>query len=112
MPLSVGKKLGTYEILALIGKGGMGEVCCARDIRLRRDVALKVLPEAVQRLSRFGAISLLVAVERGGLSADILLTFNYQIRRKSGESPPSRLLHAEQITARGACPPGARLRSE
>jgi len=46
MPLSAGEKLGPYEILALIGAGGMGEVYCARDPRLNRDVAVKVLPQA------------------------------------------------------------------
>src|SRR5271155_3029005 len=42
MPLSVGDKLGPYEILASIGAGGMGEVYRARDTRLNRDVAIKV----------------------------------------------------------------------
>src|SRR6202790_1417568 len=42
MPLSVGDKLGPYEILARIGAGGMGEVYRARDSRLNRDVAIKV----------------------------------------------------------------------
>src|ERR1700687_468261 len=42
MPLSVGDRVGPYEILALIGKGGMGEVYRARDSRLNRDVAIKV----------------------------------------------------------------------
>ena len=42
MPLSPGDKLGPYVILALIGKGGMGEVYRAHDDRLRRDVAIKV----------------------------------------------------------------------
>jgi serine/threonine protein kinase len=46
MPLTVGDKLGPYEILAPIGKGGMGEVYRARDLRLNRDVAIKVLPQA------------------------------------------------------------------
>ena len=46
MPLSPGEKLGPYEILAPIGKGGMGEVYRARDPRLNRDVAIKVLPQA------------------------------------------------------------------
>jgi len=46
MPLKPGDKLGPYEILAPIGKGGMGEVYRARDPRLNRDVAIKVLPQA------------------------------------------------------------------
>src|SRR6202790_2801049 len=44
MPLSQGAKLGPYEIVAAIGAGGMGEVYRARDTRLGRDVAIKVLP--------------------------------------------------------------------
>src|SRR6201982_8234 len=42
MPLSIGDKLGPYEILAPIGKGGMGEVYRAHDVRLNRDVAIKI----------------------------------------------------------------------
>src|SRR5580700_8765886 len=45
MPLSRGTRLGPYEILALIGAGGMGEVYRARDPRLNRDVAIKVSAE-------------------------------------------------------------------
>jgi serine/threonine protein kinase len=44
MSLSAGERLGPYEVLAPIGKGGMGEVYRARDTRLQRDVAMKVLP--------------------------------------------------------------------
>ena len=47
MPLTPGQSLSSYEILALLGKGGMGEVYRARDTKLDRDVAIKVLPEEI-----------------------------------------------------------------
>ncbi len=46
MVLSNGTRLGPYEVLSLIGTGGMGEACRARDARLNRDVAVKVLPQS------------------------------------------------------------------
>jgi len=46
LSVTIGTKLGPYEITAPIGAGGMGEVYRARDLKLKRDVALKVLPEA------------------------------------------------------------------
>ena len=49
MPLSAGRRLGPYEILAPIGAGGMGEVYRASDTQLKRDVALKILPAAFAR---------------------------------------------------------------
>lgn len=57
MSVSPGSRLGAYEIVALIGAGGMGEVYRARDTRLGRDVAIKILPEIFasdpDRLARF-----------------------------------------------------------
>jgi eukaryotic-like serine/threonine-protein kinase len=57
MSLKSGTHLGSYEVLAAIGSGGMGEVYSAHDNKLGRDVAIKVLPEAFardpERLSRF-----------------------------------------------------------
>src|SRR5215471_18020490 len=49
MSVDVGTRLGSHEIIALLGKGGMGEVYRARDTKLKRDVAIKILPEEFSR---------------------------------------------------------------
>src|SRR5467141_1877112 len=57
MTISAGSRLGPYEILSPLGAGGMGEVYRARDTKLDRDVAIKILPDAFaadpERLARF-----------------------------------------------------------
>jgi serine/threonine protein kinase len=71
MPLSPGSRLGPYEVVAQLGAGGMGEVYRATDTKLKRQVALKVLPAALtadrDRLARFQR------------EAEILATLNHPI---------------------------------
>ena len=59
MALTAGTRLGSYEVTALIGKGGMGEVFRAHDTQLGSDVALKILPDAFaadpDQLARFNS---------------------------------------------------------
>ena len=61
----MGRQLGSYKVLSFIGAGGMGEVYQARDTKLGREVALKVLPEVfardAERLGRFRREALLLA---------------------------------------------------
>ena len=77
MTLAAGTKLGPYEIISPLGAGDMGEVYRARDTKLQRDVALKILPKIMardaQRMARFdrwttGGRSSEDGVNRGDLS--------------------------------------------
>lgn len=74
MPLAPGNRLGPYEIVAPLGAGGMGEVYRARDARLGREVAIKVLPDALaldpDRLARFEREArLLAALSHAGIAS-------------------------------------------
>jgi eukaryotic-like serine/threonine-protein kinase len=75
MPVDVGTRLGSLEITALLGKGGMGEVYRARDTKLKRDVAIKLLPDEfsrdADRISRFQR------------EAELLASLNIPISRRS-----------------------------
>ena len=68
MSLTSGTRLGPYEMLALLGAGGMGEVYRARDSKLNREVAIKILLPAVandpDRLARFSREAQVLASRR------------------------------------------------
>ena len=53
MALASGAHVGSYEILSSLGAGGMGEVCRARDRKLDRTVAIKILPDGLVEDARF-----------------------------------------------------------
>ncbi len=110
MPLATGTRLGPYEIDSSIGAGGMGEVYKARDTRLNRDVAIKVLPESfaqdADRLRRFQ----LEAQSAGALNhANILAIYDVGTYEASpylvtelleGETLSERLRRGKLSTAR------------
>ena len=68
----IGKQVGSYQIVSLLGSGGMGEVYLARDTKLGRNVAVKVLPSFVandpDRLARFGRARLLAALNHPNIA--------------------------------------------
>ncbi len=53
MPLTIGDRLGHYDVIALIGEGGMGQVYQATDTKLKRQVALKILPAALRPIRTY-----------------------------------------------------------
>jgi WD40 repeat protein len=100
MNLTPGTKLGPYEIVSLLGAGGMGEVYRARDSRLKREVAIKVLPQALSldadRLRRFEQEALATAALN---HPNILAVFDIG----TGEGRPyvvSELLEGETLRER------------
>jgi eukaryotic-like serine/threonine-protein kinase len=112
MPLTIGTQLGSHEITALLGKGGMGEVYRARDLKLKREVAVKILPEEFSRDSD--------RIARFQREAEVLASLNhpniaaiYDLVEANG----SRFLVLELVEgetladriARGPIPPGEAL---
>jgi serine/threonine protein kinase/Tol biopolymer transport system component len=106
-PISAGARFGPYEILGLIGAGGMGEVYRARDERLKRDVAIKVLPSLFtqdpDRLRRFEQ----EAHAAGGLNHPNILAIHDTGSRDGTPYVVSELLEGETLRSRlamGALP--------
>jgi serine/threonine protein kinase/Tfp pilus assembly protein PilF len=96
MPMVAGTRLGNYEIIAPLGAGGMGEVYRARDTRLRRDIAIKVLPHEVasspERLARF---------EREATTVAALNHPNIVVLHSIEEAEGTRFLTMEMVDGRG-----------
>src|SRR5512134_511871 len=100
MPLSPGTRLGPYEILAPIGAGGMGEVYRAKDPRLKREVAIKVLPSTfsqdTDRLRRFEQ----EAQAAGGLNHPNITAVHDFGSHESSPYIVTELLEGETLRAR------------
>jgi serine/threonine protein kinase len=121
MAVAPGTRFGSYEILAPLGSGGMGEVYRARDCNLRRDVAIKVLPEALSadpgRIARFEGEARAIAAlshpnilaihdfgNQNGVPYAVTELLEGQTLRdmlRSGPLPPSTVIAIASQIARG-----------
>ena len=117
MALSPGTKLGPYEIIAPLGAGGMGEVYRAKDTKLHRDVAIKVLPDAfandAERLARFEReakslaalnhpnIAQVYGFEERALVMELLEGETLRDRLKAGALPARKAIDYAAQIARG-----------
>ena len=105
MSLEAGTRLGSYEIVALLGAGGMGQVYRAKDSRLKREVALKVLPADVagdrERLARFQR------------EAEVLASLNHpniaQIHGFEADALVMELVEGEELAVDALCRDGRTL---
>src|SRR5262247_2529646 len=100
MTIAAGTRIGTYEIIAPLGAGGMGEVYRARDTRLGRDVAIKVLPASfsddAERLHRFQQ----EACAAGALNHPNILVIHHIDRHEGAPYIVSELLEGEPLRKR------------
>jgi serine/threonine protein kinase len=91
----IGQALGPYEVLAKLGEGGMGEVYCARDSRLNRDVALKLLPAELRsdpdRVARFAREARTLAALNHPNIGDLLAARRFQ--RRGGAAVETGIRH-------------------
>jgi len=121
MPLQAGSRIGTYEITGALGAGGMGEVYRARDHKLDRDVAIKVLPSSVaadpERLSRFEREAKTLAALNHQNIAHVYDAGRLHLTAPAGDGPEVAYLAMElvdgedlsAVIARGAMPAAASL---
>src|SRR5882672_10367886 len=98
--ISPGTRLGPYEIQSLLGAGGMGEVYRARDSRLQRDVAVKVLPGALaadkDRLKRFERTTLRTKHTAGPIAQRKAIQYAKQVARGLAATQKKVIAHQDK----------------